>query len=423
MKWNGTWPGGRIRQLDDGTLRWYIRKRLGAAGRKTIALEVECRCPDTLRAFAENRTPSCGHHEAAMAEFSRFKLDPAAYRTKKQHAAEVLNRSGGAALDADTMEDFLTDAKERAAKGDLSNNYVAHELTPYLKAWALALGGKALGKVRLATLKAALRTWDTAQHKRVVAIKAFTAWLREEGKLDRSEDPTLDLKLPAVKVRPIAERAFTKQQVETFYKKLRDYEFAVGYSADAAFVPEDAPKSTVSLQPVRDVFMLRAKAGLHGTEIERLAAGDGTIRVLKDEGEIAGTLVFPHKRGGEHVVSVDLQVLAAAQRLQAAGRAPDRVRLGRAVARIIEMNKGLEGFALENLRHTFITLGAGGRIVTPKAGGVPLEMLAQAAGHTSVRTTRRHYLGAHVPPMIVLPLELKNPDDPKLRAPRKKTRE
>jgi integrase len=100
--------------------------------------------------------------------------------------------------------------------------------------------------------------------------------------------------------------------------------------------------------------------------------------------------------------------------LQAAGRAPDRVATSRAVARVIERNPELRGFALEKMRHTFITLGAAGRVVTARAGGVPVELLSQVAGHTSTATTRRHYLGAHVPPMVVLPLQLVNQDDPKI---------
>lgn len=115
------------------------------------------------------------------------------------------------------------------------------------------------------------------------------------------------------------------------------------------------------------------------------------------------------------MVSVDAQALAAAQRLQAAGRAPDRVATARAVARVVEQRPELAGFAFQALRHSFITLGAGGRIVTARGGGVPLEVLSQVAGHTSVSTTRRHYLGVHVPPMVVVPLRLVNTEDPTIR--------
>jgi hypothetical protein len=45
----------------------------------------------------------------------------------------------------------------------------------------------------------------------------------------------------------------------------------------------------------------------------RLAAGDGKIAEVEDEGEIAGTITFVHTSGYVHTVSVDLQALRAAQ--------------------------------------------------------------------------------------------------------------
>jgi integrase len=371
---------------------FVIERRIGSGARKKITLDV--------------RT-----ERDALAELALFERDPLAYRTRKQQRQERAADAGGLRLDAATLEAFSTDARAKVARGELSESHVRHTLQPYLLAWAAALSGRELRTVTLAELRRILDGWTTAHHKRIVTLKAFTAWARERGKLNRKDDPTLDLAVPAVTPRPVAARAFTAATLEAFYAALRNYTFAPGYGDNA---PEDAPRVTVDLQPIRDMFILRAKCGMHGTEIERLARGEGSIRVLEDEGEIAGTLVFPHKRGGEHVVSVDAQALAAAQRLQAMGKAPDRVATGRAVARVIAAHPELAGFAFENLRHTFITLGAGGRTVTARAGGVPLELLSQVAGHTSTATTRRHYLGAHIPPMVVLPLQLANEDDPKI---------
>jgi hypothetical protein len=65
------------------------------------------------------------------------------------------------------------------------------------------------------------------------------------------------------------------------------------------------------------------------------------------------------------------------------------------------------------LRHTFVTGGQRGRVVY--AGGkegVPLETVAGVAGH-SVETSRKFYSALDVPPMVVLPLNLSHPDDPK----------
>lgn len=388
------WAGGLVR-LSRGREVFVIERRIGSGARKKITLDV--------------RT-----ERDALAELALFERDPANYRTRKQQRQERASDAGGLRLDAATLEAFSTDARAKVARGELSESHVRHTLQPYLLAWAGALGGRELRTVTLAELRRILDGWTTAHHKRIVTLKAFTAWARERGKLDRKDDPTLDLAVPAATPRPVAARAFTAEKIEAFYSALRDYSFAPGYGDDA---PEDAPRVAVSLQPVRDVFVLRARCGMHGTEIERLARGEGAIRVLENEGEIAATLVFPHKRGGEHVVSVDAQALAAARRLQVMGKAPDRVATGRAVARVVEQCPELAGFAFENLRHSFITLGASGRTVTARAGGVPLELLSQVAGHTSTSTTRRHYLGAHIPPMVVVPLRLANSDDPTPGAP------
>lgn len=385
------WPGGFVR-LARGREVFVIERRIGNGARKKIALDV--------------RT-----EREALAELALFERDPASYRTRKQQQQERASVAAGIRLDAETLTEFSEDARAKVERGELSEGHVRQTLQPYLRAWGAALGGRELRAVTLAELNAMLDGWPTARHKRIVALKAFTAWARKTGRLARKDDPTLDLAVPAATPRPVEARAFTAEKVAAFYSALRDYTFSPGHGDDA---PEGAPRVTVDLQPIRDVFVIRAKCGMHGTEIERLARGEGTIRVIQNEGEIAGTLVFPHKRGGEHVVSVDAQALAAAQRLQAAGRAPDRVATSRAVARVIERNPELHGFALEKLRHTFITLGAAGRVVTARAGGVPVELLSQVAGHTSTATTRRHYLGAHVPPMVVLPLHLVNEDDPKI---------
>jgi integrase len=383
------WPGGFVR-LSRGREVFVIEKRAGGK-RYKIALDV--------------RT-----EREALAELALFERDPTGYRAPKQQRRERAAATAGLRLDVDTLAEFFEESRAKVARGELSAGYVRHSLEPYLRAWAGALGGRELRTVKLAELNATLDGWATARIKRIVALKAFTAWARRMGRLKRQDDPTLDLAVPPATPRPVASRAFTAEQIASFYSLLRNYSFAPGYGDDA---PEAAPRCTVDLQPVRDVFLLRAKCGMHGTEIERLARGEGTIRVLDGEGEIAATLIFPHKTGSEHVVSVDAQTLAAAQRLQAAGRAPNRVATRRAVARVVAEHPELAGFAFENLRHSFITLGVGGRTVTARGGGVPLELLAQVAGHASTATTRRHYLGRHVPPLVILPLRLVNEDDPK----------
>jgi hypothetical protein len=54
------------------------------------------------------------------------------------------------------------------------------------------------------------------------------------------------------------------------------------------------------VQCVRDVLMLHAKGGMHGTEIDRLARGERRVKVLQGQGAIAGTSTFIHKSGQAH---------------------------------------------------------------------------------------------------------------------------
>jgi integrase len=160
------------------------------------------------------------------------------------------------------------------------------------------------------------------------------------------------------------------------------------------------------------VLCLRAKTGMHNSEIERLASGRGELRVINDPSGIAGTARFLHKNGRVHIISLDAQALAAGQRLQARGSAPSRntVResIGYASARI-----GQQPLNPGELRHSFATWAKNeGTVVKATQGGVPLDVVAAVLGHQSTRTTSKFYDGTEVPPMITVPLKLHHPQDP-----------
>ena len=89
----------------------------------------------------------------------------------------------------------------------------------------------------------------------------------------------------------------------------------------------------------------------------------------------------------------------------------------RTALRYAEQKAGLkERFLPGSLRHSFITIAKeAGREVKPKLGGVPLESIQAVVGHSpGSKVTGLHYLGDHVPSMIVVPLSLVHPDDPKV---------
>ena len=178
----------------------------------------------------------------------------------------------------------------------------------------------------------------------------------------------------------------------------------------------ELPRSlvTTNAQSVRDVFLLRALTGLHHSEVGRIASGAKVRRVDGGTaGEIRGVVEVRHKSGHLHRVSLGAQALAAVERLQAVGVAPDRKTVAVAMNEAAD-RAGLPHMRPTELRHSFATLSEqGGRVVYPSgSGGVARGLIANALGHSSPRTTVRFYLDVQVPPMIVPPLTLSNVEDP-----------
>ena len=119
---------------------------------------------------------------------------------------------------------------------------------------------------------------------------------------------------PARPEKALRDKGYSMRDVERIYAAISGWESArYGWKGTGR---------VTEVQCVRDVLMLHAKCGMHGTEIDRLARGEGKVKVLQGQGAIAGTITFIHKSGRVHVQSVDAQALAAAMRLQARGSAP-----------------------------------------------------------------------------------------------------
>jgi integrase len=401
MEWAGTWPGGRVRRLDDGMLRYYLIRRLGSGVRKSIALDV--------RIAPDPRTPTgvpVDPPPAAMAELALFNRDPGGYKTRTQQAGEDLARAGtGTRLTDTLLEEFLLHCDERVKRGDLTEQYKKQILAPYLGQWVKALGGRDIRSVTLLDLKRTLkgwqvkadgRTWIPAEHKRVIVLKALTAWMREEKGLRRQDDPTLDLKTPEiVPEKSVRAKGYPMRVVERVYAELGP-------------------------QEVRDVFLMRAKTGMHDTEIDRLARGEGVLRpVREDPSGIAGVIAFPHlKKKQGHSLSVDAQTLAAAERLQLRGRGVTRMILKRAVDRACAAAKVEPAIHPGQLRHSFATWATtvGEEVHAQNQRGVDLTKVAERMGHLGKRTTAMFYvdLNVSVPMMVKLPLRLVHPEDPPL---------
>lgn len=365
MDWNGRWAGGRTATDRHGRTVWLLERQV-----------------DRVRHRLRLRVDS---EPAALAELALFDRDPAAYLKRDDEDR------GRVTLDPDTVARYL---RHVAAEGRTPN--YRKRLRLYLAHWVDALAGRDLRAVTLADLQAHLAAWDTARQHRIIALKAFTAYLREHtGTLLTANDPTLALRVP--QARPEKARR------------------AKGWTVDAL----EAVYREVEPQDVRDVLALRARTGLHETEVSRIAEGKAVLRAL-GVGEIAGTVRLDHKSGRIHTQSLDAQSFAAALRLHALGRPVDNARHCREVRRAFgrvnaRRQVALPLHSLGELRHSFVTWAREtGREVRAEGTGVPLALVSETIGHATTRTTSRFYDGTQVPPLIVLPLRLVHWADPPL---------
>jgi integrase len=392
-QWTGKWAGGRTYVNKQGNTVWVLEK------------QVHGRLYTTRLA--------AGNENDALAELALFKRDPAAYVARTQGGTPeggAVSKNAPVVMDLPTVERFLDHLKHQGRTERHRKN-----VRNYLAQWAEALFEKDLRTLRLQDLKQALNGWYDGERKEVVAkrhriaaIKSFFSWLREEeALLTTAEDATLALKVPPARPeKALRDKGYSMRDVERLYAAINGWESKKYGWKGTGRVTE--------VQCVRDVLMLHAKCGMHGTEIDRLARGEGKVKVLQGQGAIAGTITFIHKSGRVHVQSLDAQALAAATRLQARGSAPADWWIRQVVKRAAK-SIGLEPLRMGELRHSFVTWAAEcGVEVKPLDGGVPLSRIAATIGHQSAVTTKRFYEGVKVPPMIQLPLRLEHPEDPVL---------
>jgi integrase len=361
-KFTGRWQGGRTYETSDGRTVFVI-ERMRHGRRYTTPLDV-------------------GTKREALAELALFERDPDAYTTRVADAG--LRASEVVRMEAALVGRFL----EYLAREQRTERY-RKNTRYYLSQWAEALAGRDLRTVTLQDLKRALVRWPKAYKARVIAIKTFLSYVREvEALVTPAQDPTLALKVPPARPgKKLKERAYDLKVVDRFYRATDN-------------------------QAVRDVLLVLAKTGLHGTELSRIARGEAEVLVLPDQGAITATIRFVHKSGEEHVQSVDAQTLAAVQRLVRRGQIPVDAFL-RKHMRVAGKKLGEEPILLGRLRHCFITWAQDvGVELKPKSAGVPLATVAAIVGHKSAKTTRLFYTGFRVPSLLQLPLRLEHPDDP-----------
>lgn len=378
--WSGKWKGGRTFDGKDGRPVFVLRKMV--QGRAY-----------TVHLDARSETE-------AEAELALFMRDPEGYSTKRE--ARQQQQESAVYLNAETVGRFLDSMRQAKT----TERYLGN-VGFYLATWAEALSGRDLRTVTLQELLRELARHKTARKNRITALKSFASWLREQGALSLAEDPTVSLKVPVTRPeKAVREKGYGIETTERLYRAISGWEFTN--------FGQEATRRMTDVQCVRDVLCIHAKTGMHGTEIERLAKGEGKVAVFEDQGEIAATVTFIHKSGNVHRQSIDRQTLAAVQRLQARGAAPVDSHIRRVVARACE-TLGIEPVHFGEYRHSFVTWASEcGQEVRPKAGGLPLAAIAAVVGHHSANTTKRFYDNVKVPPMIKIPIKLEHPDDPAL---------
>jgi integrase len=319
--------------------------------------------------------------EEAERELATFDRDPKGYRRPTPAPA-----AGALRLDLNTI---ATVAAWQASEGQSKDHRYATKL--YLTAWANALRGAPLEALTADRCEALLASWKTARKLRIVALKTFCTFYVKRGQLAPEKNPAARLEVPSKPAAVnFAPRHYTRDEVER------------AYAASGS-------------QVERDVMRLCLVGGLHVTEVERFAAGVGRLVAVEGQGEIVGVLWVLHKSGEQHPVSLDAAAFAAAERIRARGRIPDRAKRHDFAVRVARrLGENARPIQFGALRHSFITWArsAGGRVVRPKNFGVGLEEIREAVGHRSTSTTRR-YDGTEIPPMIVVPVTLTHGGDPK----------
>ncbi|MET0404309.1 MAG: site-specific integrase [Cystobacter sp.] len=376
--WTGRWKGGRTFNGKDGRPVYVLRKMVQGQA-YTVHLD------------ARSETE-------AEAELALFLRDPEGYRTRQE--ARQLKQEAAVYVTAETVGRFL----ESMHSAGTTARYVGN-VGFYLATWAEALAGRDLRTVSLQDLLRELARHPTGRKNRITALKSFASWLREQGALSRAEDPTVSRKVPVTRPeKALREKGYSIETTERLYRAISGWEYTN--------FNQEATRRTTEVQCVRDVLCIHAKTGMHGTEIERLARGEGKMTVLEEPGEIAATVTFIHKSGNVHRQSIDRQTLAAVQRLQARGSTPVDSHIRRVVDRACK-ELGIEPVRFGEYRHSFVTWASEcGQEVRPKSGGLPLTAIAAVVGHHSASTTKRFYDNVKVPPMIKIPIRLEHPEDP-----------
>lgn len=288
----------------------------------------------------------CHSHRAAIKQLERFEGSPIDYRPDGGQVVQITDELCEGYLD------HLINHRETSGK-------YAREMVRHLGDWATDLRGKNLRTLQLADVRGPLERRTNQQH-RVIALKGFCRWLRQDkGVLRTAEDITLEVPVPQA----TPEKWKRKKIVE-----LERIGAALGKLKG----------------PYRDFVLVLTATGMHITELERFCRHQGESDLVEGDPLV---LITPHKSGEKTRIPLAIpEVCDAARRLRASGESPSRMhhRLREAC-----LAAKVKPFTMGLMRHTVGTYAVN--------GGSSVEVVSKFLGHQDVKTTRRFYLDLEKP--------------------------
>ncbi len=288
----------------------------------------------------------CHRHRAAIKQLERFEADPNTYRPDGGDEVPIT---------AELIEGFLDHLLHER---ETSRNY-AREMARHMGDWALALQGKSVNTLQLSDVRGPLSKWTNRQH-RLIAIKGFCRWLRQDkGLLRTAHDITLEIPVPQA-----TPEKFRRRKVVEIGRLIAAFRQLKG-----------AP---------RDFLLVLASTGMHVTELERFARGHDSSELIDGDPAV---LITRHKSGAMTRIPLAIpEVVKAAKRLRAGGVVPRKLnqQLKDACA-----SAGVKEFTLGVMRHTVATFAV--------EAGAPAELVSKFIGHQDLKTVGRFYLDLQRP--------------------------
>lgn len=327
----GRWEGGRVWEESDGSRSFVIRRQIGGK-RYEVAT-------------------GCDRERPALAQLDRFLADPEGYDPRGGQREPLY-------ITAALVKAFLAhsrDARENSAGW-------RRQQKAYLAWWSGKLKGRDLRRLSLSEhIVPALDGAPETRHRKEV-LKAFCTWLRTERHLlDRREDVTLDLTVPA---RKPSQRKKSK-----------------------VISREDFAAVLLAIEPKhRDALNLMDATGWHVTELERFAR-TGEIQAAPEGSDAAAVLETRQKSGDPDRKSVDAATLALARKVRARGSF-STPRFYEAIK--VACGKAGVSWTPGRIRHTVAT-----RLVNE---GASVPDVVSYMGWKSAATMRRHYTTLAAPP-------------------------